>query len=762
MASSRFDPQTPDKSSAPNRRAQGSASTPSSMAEEAGAPEGIDLLAIVGRAEQISKDYHARTVEKPLARAYKAWQNQHADGSKYLGTAWRGRSRLFVPKTRAAVRKNLATAAAALFSTEDVVNISAQFEDDPQQRATAATLKADLDYRLTRSSAKSGMPWYLISMGGCLDAQLTGVTVSKQFWEYQEVDSGQKEVRQEPIMDPATGQVALDETGFPLLKDVTVPVMRVVRDRPMVEIHPIENVGIDPASPWHSPIQHGRWFYCRYPMGLSDARALIEGGGKGGADPAWLDVSDELLLRGRTEDDRAGSRRVREGGGDRYEDAKGTGELDIVWIQENFVRVEGVDYHFWSVGRHGYISKVREVRDAYPEYDGERPYVMGVAQLDTHRVFPQSPVESWQPLQLEINDIANLRLDTLKRSIAPLAMVKRGKNVDLQALQRRGQPDAMVMVDSLDDVALTTTPGPSGAAFTESSVNNALFDELSGSFSTSSVQSSRQLNETVGGMRLMSGAANAVSEFDLRMWIETWVEPVLRQLVHLVRFYESDERILAIAGQNARVWTRFEYMPSIEDFEQTEISLRVNAGIGALDPLQKLQKLRMAMEMLTPMMGEAKSAGISIDVEAIIEEVMGAAGFRDGRRFFKFGEPPEPQQDPELIKAMEEIKLRREEMEQQFKEAMLTMQSEQAMNRTDNQTKLQIEGMRNKRELFKTMLGAAEQRHGLTQSRQAAIEDRDHSMKLRQDESVNNRKQRIFELLAGRGGQGQRAQAQAA
>lgn len=751
MASSRFDPQTPDKSSRGTTRSDGSAAAPSAMAAEAGAPEDIDLLAVMGRAEQISKDYHARTVEKPLARSYKAWQNQHADGSKYLGPAFRGRSRLFVPKTRAAVRKNLATAAASLFSTEDVVNIAATFEDDQQQRATAAVIKADLDYRLTRSSSKSGIPWYLISMGACLDSQLTGVSISKQFWEYQEVPTGKYEVRQEPLIDDETGIAMLDELGMPVLRDVKVPVMRVVRDRPMVELHPIENCGLDPAAPWHSPVQHGRWFYCRYPMGLSDARALIASGGKGGVDPEWLDVPDEVLLRGRTEDDRVGSRRVREGGGDRYEDAKGHGELDIVWLQENFVRIDGTDYHFWSVGRHAYISKVREVRESYPEFDGERPYVMGVAQLDTHRVFPQSPVETWQPLQLEINDVANLRLDTLKRSIAPLALVKRSKKVDLQALQRRGQPDAVLLVDSMDDVLLQNTPGPTGAAFTETSVNNALFDELSGSFSTSSVQSSRQLNETVGGMRLMSGAANAVSEFDLRMWIETWVEPVLRHLVHLVRYYESDERILAIAGQNARVWTRFDYMPNLDDFEQTEVTLRVNAGIGALDPLQKLQKLRVAMEMLQPLMGEAKAAGISIDVAAIIEEVMGAAGFRDGRRFFKFGDPPQQQPDPEVIKLMEELKVKREQI-----------QSAVAMNEADNSTRLQIEGLRNKRELFKTILGHAEQRQVAQQNRAAAIEDRNHTAKLQQEQALGNRKQRIFEVLVGRAAKGERPTARAA
>jgi hypothetical protein len=145
-----------------------------------------------------------------------------------------------------------------------------------------------------------------------------------------------------------------------------------------------------------------------------------------------------------------------------YEDsARGGGALDLVWLQENFVRLDGRDWHFWSIGRHGVISQVREVIESYPEQGGERPYVMGVAQLDTHRVFPQAPVETWQPLQSELNDIANLRLDTLKRSIAPLTLAKRGKNVDLQALQRRGQPETIVLLDNIDDVSIVSTPGPS-------------------------------------------------------------------------------------------------------------------------------------------------------------------------------------------------------------------------------------------------------------------------------------------------------------
>lgn len=541
----------------------------------------------------------------------------------------------------------------------------------------------------------------------------------------------------------------LDEAGEPILTEVTKPVMRTVKDRPMVDVLQIENIAVDPAAPWHSPVQGGRWFFARYPMGLTDARALLASNGKHGGDHAWIEVSDAMLLRGRADDERSSSRRTREGGGDRYEDAKSSGELDIVWLQENFVRIDGKDWHFWSIGRHCFISKVREVADAYPELGGERPYVMGVSQLDTHRVFPQSPVDTWQPLQLEINDIANLRLDTLKRSIAPLAVVKRGKNVDMAAVQRRGQPDAMLLVDSMDDVMFTQTPGPTGASYTETSVNNAMFDELSGTFSTSSVQSNRQLNETVGGMRMMSGAANAVSEFDLRMWLETWVEPVLRQIVHLIRHYESDERVLAIAGQNARVWTRFEYMPSLEDFEQTEVALRVNAGIGSLDPMQKLTKFKFAMETLAPVMPLAAKKGIVPNIETIIEEVMGAAGFRDGRRFFEFGEPAPEQPDPKTLEVMESLKIERDRLSQEMQELVATLRSEDQRNMRDNQTRLRVEEMRAKTGLVKAALDASERRRSEANSRAVAIEDRNHAGRLKQEESTAQRRHRIFEMLAG-------------
>lgn len=182
----RFDPKPPARSSDPDVTL--AAEPQLEGGDDTGPPSDADLLAVIARAKEISRDYQTKTVDKPLGRAYRAWQNQHAENSKYMGAGFKGRSRLFVPKTRSAVRKNLAAAAGALFATRDVTAISATFEDDPQQKAIAATIKADLEYRLSHDNPRSGIPWFLMAMGACLDSQLTGVCISKQSWEYEEVD----------------------------------------------------------------------------------------------------------------------------------------------------------------------------------------------------------------------------------------------------------------------------------------------------------------------------------------------------------------------------------------------------------------------------------------------------------------------------------------------------------------------------------------------------------------------------------------------
>lgn len=676
---SKFEPMAPDRGMKIGR-AYGA---PTGVANDSG---DVDYLQLIAQAEDISKEDFNRRVQRGIASGQRAWRNEHSQGSKYLDKVnFRGRSRLFVPKTRSAIRKNKAGAAAALFATNDVISVSAEYDDDPAQLASAGVLSQIMNYRLSRTSHKSGLPWFAIAVAGRHVADVEGVTISKQYWDFHEEPTGQMETVLE-----------IDESGMPdawgnpLMKAVERPVMDIKRDRPMIDLLPYENCYLDPAAPWYDPVQLGAWFIARYPMHISDVREMMKQKGKNGQGVPWKEgITDEQLRLSRMDDQRANQRRSRESGVDRLENLSMPREWDIIWINENFIRWNGKEEVFWSAGRHVQLSEPISTEEAYPEQYGMRPYIMGVSEIEPHVLSPMPPAESWQPLQLEINDVVNLRLDATKRSISPIAKVKRGRQVDYEQVRRRGQPEAMIILDNPEeDLVFEQTPGPQGQAYQEVAHANAMMDELAGQFSGSSVQTNRQLNETVGGMNMLKGAGDAVSEYDLRVWVETWVEPVLRQVINLIQHYESDDKIVALAGRKAQAWQRYGVNPSLDQLLEAEVTVKVNVGIGAQDPMQMLSKLNMAMQMLMPMGEMMMQQGITPNMETIIEEVMGRAGFKDGHRFFNFGEPPPPGAgDPDMAKVEAQKEFNQGKLQIEQAKAQGQMQVQQAKVAGDMQIK---------------------------------------------------------------------------
>lgn len=609
-------------------------------------PSDERLLRLIAIAESQARSFAESHLRASWTRSYRAYRNEHFDGSKYRSDRYKARSKIFRPKTRAAVRKNMATAAAALFSTQDVVSITPDRDDDPRQNASAAVLHEDLNYRLTKPGSKSGVPWFHIAMGACQDAQITGICVSKQCWDFLEVED-----KTAPEPEPELREGIDEETGETVYVEMPGErPKRVVKDRPLIDLMPPENVLMDPAAGWTDPVQEGVYFIARYPMHVGDLKAMIRGGDKSGAE-IWLPLDDSTIREAQGEYDAKGIRTAREGTDRIDENNVNAGDLGIVWVHENFIRVDGVDYQFWTLGTRRMLSEPRETVEAYPAQGGERPYVMGVGALEAHRAFPMSPVESWQQLQWEINDNVNLRLDSVKQTIAPIAKVKRGRNVDLDQVQRRG-PDSVLMLQDLADVSIEPTGSVNPIAYQEMNALNADFDDLSGSFSGGSVQTNRQLNETVGGMHLLAGNANALTEFDLRVWVETWVERALRQTVRNIQYYESDEVLLSIVGEKAKLLTRFGIDTITDDLLMADVGVRVNVGIGAADPMQRARKFSMAMEAMSKIVLPMVGPRIKPNAEALMEEALGAAGYRDGKRFFEVmpEQPPQPPPpDPKVL-----------------------------------------------------------------------------------------------------------------
>jgi hypothetical protein len=412
-------------------------------------------------------------------------------------------------------------------------------------------------------------------------------------------------------------------------------------DRPVVMLFPLENIVIDPAANWLSPIQSAAFFMAKVPMSIDEVMQMQHHP----LNP-WKPLTEaQLRAGGAVSDFAARNTRQQREGLDRLDNRFGTRSFEIVWVTEVFIRWQGEDICFWAAGDQHYLTDPKPVHEVYPEQGGERPYTFGVINLESHRLFPMSPVESWQQGQIEINDFANLTLDVAKLSVAPVTKVKRGQNVDLGALSRRG-PQSQILVNNVDDVTWDRQPGPDGSAMAIQDRLNVDFDDQAGQFNSGSVQTNRALNETVGGLRLISGAANAVSEFDLRVWIETWTEPTIGQIVKLLQYYEDDETILALCGGRAKLFETFGVSEINDELMQAQVKVRVDAGVGDADPEQKLAKLQTGLGILMPLFAnspQVASGELSVDLRAIADEVFGLCGQRDGAaKFIKAGAPKEP------------------------------------------------------------------------------------------------------------------------
>src|SRR5271170_2848723 len=120
-----------------------------------------DWMRVTINACKDGEQYFNAGIRREIEQDVRQFQSLHPINSKYLSDAYRARSKFFSPKTRAVIRKNEATAAAAFFSNTDVTEVTPWDDSDKMQQAGAALMKEWLNLRLRRT-----LPWFQISIGG--------------------------------------------------------------------------------------------------------------------------------------------------------------------------------------------------------------------------------------------------------------------------------------------------------------------------------------------------------------------------------------------------------------------------------------------------------------------------------------------------------------------------------------------------------------------------------------------------------------------
>jgi hypothetical protein len=281
---------------------------------------------------------------------------------------------------------------------------------------------------------------------------------------------------------------------------------------------------------------------------------------------------------------------------------------------------------------------------------------------------------------------------------------------------------------------------------------NADFDEVAGNFSIASVGTNRQMNETVGGMELMSGDADLLGEYQLQTFSTTWVEKVLQQLVRLEQYYESDPAILAMVGNKVEMWERFGVSEIQDQMLQGGMTVEVNVGFGASNPMQRLNRVTTGLQTLGAF---APNLAARIDQEEVAKEIFGVMGFKDGSRFIvpevPEEEQPEPPVDPqiqlEMIRAdrQQQLKMMEFEFEMQLEQIrtenqLRREQFEMEREMSGNALKMSIEDRKFELESKRLMSKAQEslQKHKVRLAEQA-IKQRNENARFNREISVKER-----------------------
>jgi len=607
------------------------------------------------------QDWFDTSVRYRMEDSMRLFNSEHPRGSRYNDEAYEKRSKLFRPKTRASIRKLEAAAVAAFFATQDALTCTPPNQRDKMQRLAADSMAELLNYRLT---TQGNIPWYLTCIGALQDASKQGVVISRQQWVYREVE----EEYDEEIVD------ALTQQHFTQINRET----RVVADRPDVVLRPVENILFSPASDWRNPVQTSPFLIDMEPFYVGEVEERGEDGKQGPYDVAWRKLSRDTI-RSAMKQSYDPVRQAREGHReDRYDDQRSAIlEYDVVWVHHNYVRIYGQEWYFATLGTEVMLSDPVPLEEVTPL--GERPYVLGMATIEPHKPYPTSVVELARPLQEEINDLSNLRIDNIRHIISPRYFIKRGTSVDIRSLLRNIAGGVTAMEDPKNDVNIRTIPDATGSSFQEQDRLAIEMDDLTGGFNQSSVASNHNINERVGNTQMVGEAANQITEMTIRTFSETWVEPVLQQVLELERALESDQVVMAIVGQRMGV-------PPEQIFRMLDLPVRVtvNVGFGATNPQKRLEKVTMAFATLAQINPEWVAKA---DQAEVVTEVLGAVGFKNAERFFPDIAEGAQQQDPRLQQALQENEQLKALLQGEGQKHQAMLQGKQI----DAQVKVQIE-----------------------------------------------------------------------
>ena len=583
-----------------------------------------DFVEVGKKAYRASTTYFDSNFRKDLDNSLRAFNSQHPSDSKYNSETFAKRSKLYRPKTRTVMRKNEAALCAALFSNLDLIETQAVDSSNKEELVSAEVMKEVLQQRLTVS-----IPWFQFSIGGFQDAMGQGAAIAKIDWCHRGLTR-------------RDGKYVVHE------------------DRPTMELVPLENFRFDPSALWYDVVGTSPYLIEEIPMYVGEVVERMNRDDPKGK--RWHKLSmDQLLMARENSDDSTRAARTNQNQDASQQDRE-VHDYDVVWVHRHIHRYQGEDFEFYMLASR-YLLTDPEPLEANI-WHGDRNYVIGTWNIETHKPLPSSLPTMGRGLQDETNDIGNQRGDNVKLVLNKRWFAKRSANVDTTSLVRN-VPGGVTMVNDVEkDVKEVSWPDITQSAYEEQARVDADFDALLGNFNPAQLgPGGRNPRESFRTVNAVQSPALMMTEYALMTYVQTFLLPCLRMLVLVEQYYESDMVLLAVAGQKAKIAQRFGVDEVTDAILEKRIAVNVNIGMGATDPVMKMQRFSQAV---TAYANVCKAPPPGLDLKEVGKEFMALAGYQDGIRFLPGDADPEKLKLTQTVKALQ-AKLAKADLERHNK-----------------------------------------------------------------------------------------------
>jgi len=577
-------------------------------------------------ARDASVSYFEVTRQRELQDSLDNFASRHPSGSRYWTKGYEDRSRMFQPKTRIVARQLEEEAAQTFFSSEDLISVKPVNVNSQEDQ-----FYASVHERMLKRRFEDDLPFFEMVIGGVQDAFKQGDVISAVGWESEE-EMQPIGAYDSNVFDGETGDMLHSQGDMRMEPSIKY-------NRPTFRLIPLEHIHIDPGANWADPIGTSPFVIEDIPMHIGNVKSRMTGLG---TPNGWYEYPETQILSATVKSDTQEALRAKRQGDTidpmTQQGYRTVSDHKMVMVHRVIMQIDGEDFLWYTLGNLLILSDPIPLREAVLWLgEGERDYQWGFSQLETHRTYKPGIGELFKDLQGEVNVERNARADAIAQALARRYKIRRDSVTDYESLENM-VTGGYYEVEEMDDVEQEQwSEIPGSSFFNEDRLANDLA-AMGGSFDQGGIASQRNMNETVGGMRMASTAAGRSRSYIILTITATWWKKVCEDLLKMEKAFATEDEIIDAVDE---VLADKEQVPDLQPSEIMEVKTRVSVNMRlGTDPMTRVGNLMGFTDqfMQTPFAPR-------IDYESLYKEGAGAVGFGDGDRFILPAQDDDPEKE---------------------------------------------------------------------------------------------------------------------